>query len=58
MVMLLYMFWASLEFGHGLAMPDGILISGLGPNQATFEFQPGDISLTIPFLYRNLKSFY
>ena len=58
MVMLLHMFRASLDVGNGLPMPDRILINGLGPNQATFEFQPGDISLTIPFLYRNLKSFY
>ena len=58
MVMLLHMFRASLDVGNGLPMPDRILINGLGPNQATCEFQPGDILLTIPFLYRNLKSFY
>uniref|UniRef100_A0A2N9FRK7 Plastocyanin-like domain-containing protein n=1 Tax=Fagus sylvatica TaxID=28930 RepID=A0A2N9FRK7_FAGSY len=32
---------ASLDVGNGLSIPDGILINGLGPNQATFEFQPG-----------------
>nr|POF00565.1 monocopper oxidase-like protein sku5 [Quercus suber] len=32
---------ASLDVGNGLPMPDGILINGLGPNEATFDFQPG-----------------
>ena len=35
---------ASLDVGNGLSIPDGILINGLGPNQATFEFQPGDVT--------------
>ncbi|KAK4600007.1 hypothetical protein RGQ29_009887 [Quercus rubra] len=32
---------ASLDVGNGLPTPDGILINGLGPNEATFDFQPG-----------------
>nr|POE88507.1 monocopper oxidase-like protein sku5 [Quercus suber] len=32
---------ASLDVGNGLPMPDAILINGLGPNEATFDFQPG-----------------
>ncbi|KAL0016984.1 hypothetical protein SO802_004053 [Lithocarpus litseifolius] len=41
----------SLDVGNGLPMPDAILINGLGPNEATFDFQPGYISLTIPFWF-------
>ncbi|KAL4650199.1 hypothetical protein ACB092_01G069700 [Castanea dentata] len=32
---------ASLDVGNGLPTPDGILINGLGPNEATFDFQLG-----------------
>jgi len=46
---------ASLDVGNGLPMPDGILINGLGPNEATFDFQPGYISLTIPFWFPCIK---
>ncbi|KAM3710846.1 hypothetical protein ACB098_01G063700 [Castanea mollissima] len=31
----------SLDVGNGLPTPDGILINGLGHNEATFDFQPG-----------------
>ncbi|KAL0391888.1 UNVERIFIED_CONTAM: Monocopper oxidase-like protein SKS1 [Sesamum radiatum] len=31
----------ALDEGSMLPLPDGILINGLGPNQATFDFQPG-----------------
>ncbi|KAL3505405.1 hypothetical protein ACH5RR_035246 [Cinchona calisaya] len=30
-----------LDNGYFLPLPDGILINGLGPNQAIFNFQPG-----------------
>ncbi|KAL0432345.1 UNVERIFIED_CONTAM: Monocopper oxidase-like protein SKS1 [Sesamum latifolium] len=33
----------ALDAGIVLPLPDGILINGLGPNQATFDFQPGAI---------------
>ncbi|KAF8405378.1 hypothetical protein HHK36_010282 [Tetracentron sinense] len=32
---------SSLDHGNPLSQPDGILINGLGPSQANFEFQPG-----------------
>lgn len=32
---------ASLDDGFSLPVPDGILINGLGPNEATFQFVPG-----------------
>ncbi|XP_017980952.1 PREDICTED: monocopper oxidase-like protein SKU5 [Theobroma cacao] len=32
---------ASVEDGNSLPLPDGILINGQGPNQASFEFGPG-----------------
>lgn len=35
---------ALLDAGSSLPFPDGILINGLGPNQATFNFEPGKFS--------------
>ncbi|XP_010540177.1 PREDICTED: monocopper oxidase-like protein SKS1 [Tarenaya hassleriana] len=32
---------ASLDTGISLPMPDGILINGLGPKEAVFDFEPG-----------------
>ncbi|XP_058218498.1 monocopper oxidase-like protein SKS1 [Rhododendron vialii] len=32
---------AKLDSGDLLYLPDGILINGLGPNQTTFDFEPG-----------------
>ncbi|XP_059462057.1 monocopper oxidase-like protein SKS1 [Corylus avellana] len=32
---------ALLDVGNGLPDPDGVLINGLGPKQAIFEFEPG-----------------
>ncbi|CAK9178410.1 unnamed protein product [Ilex paraguariensis] len=32
---------AILDMGGNLPLPDGILINGLAPNQATFDFEPG-----------------
>ncbi|PSR99583.1 L-ascorbate oxidase [Actinidia chinensis var. chinensis] len=32
---------ARLDSGSWLPLPDGILINGLGPNQASFNFEPG-----------------
>jgi hypothetical protein len=43
MILLLQMLRASLDVGNGLPDPDGILINGLGPKQAIFEFEPGEI---------------
>lgn len=46
--MLPYMFQdmrASLDDGSPLSKPDGILINGLGPEQAIFYFEPGYFSL-------------
>lgn len=51
MVLLLQLLRALLDVGNGLPEPDGILINGLGPNQAIFEFEPGEILLTIPFYF-------
>lgn len=34
-----------MEDGNSLPLPDGILINGQGPNQASFEFEPGEITL-------------
>lgn len=36
---------ASLDDGSPLSKPDGILINGLGPEQAIFYFEPGYFSL-------------
>ncbi|KAF7140204.1 hypothetical protein RHSIM_Rhsim06G0020900 [Rhododendron simsii] len=33
---------ARLDSGDLLHLPDGILINGLGPNQTTFDFEPGE----------------
>ncbi|GFZ10434.1 SKU5 similar 18 [Actinidia rufa] len=32
---------ARLDSGSWLPLPDGILVNGLGPNQASFNFEPG-----------------
>ncbi|KAH6820276.1 SKU5 similar 18 [Perilla frutescens var. hirtella] len=32
---------ATLDEGRMLPLPDGILINGLGPNQTSFDFEPG-----------------
>lgn len=32
---------AALDEGRMLDLPDGILINGLGPYEATFDFEPG-----------------
>lgn len=34
---------ARLDSGDLLHLPDGILINGLGPNQTTFDFEPGKL---------------
>lgn len=35
---------ALLDDGGKLPLPDGILINGVGPNQAKFEFEPGEFA--------------
>jgi hypothetical protein len=48
---LLQLLRASLNVGNSLPEPDGILINGLGPNQAIFEFEPGEIPLIIIIIF-------
>lgn len=41
----------NLDQGGHIAQPDGLLINGLGPHQAVFNFESGDFSSDNYLLY-------
>lgn len=42
---------ASLDTGHSLPKPDGILFNGRGPEETFFAFEPGEFVFFLLLIY-------